>query len=253
MITAQSVGVRRGGRWLLRDIACVVEPGRVLALIGPNGAGKSTLLSVLSGALRPDEGIVTLGDRPLSSWRSTALARRRAVMAQSVRLSFPLSARRTVALGRMPWHGTPHAADDEDVIQAAMDTADATRFADRNVMTLSGGEAARTHFARALAQLASAESPSALLLDEPTASLDAGHKALLLRGVRTIAARGVAVAIVLHDLNEARFVADQVLLLDAGRAAAMGPPEEVLRPETLEPVYGVPFKVAEGAVLPVFA
>ncbi|MCC7281459.1 MAG: ATP-binding cassette domain-containing protein [Acetobacteraceae bacterium] len=253
MIIASGIGVRRGGRWLLRGIDCVVEPGRVLALVGPNGAGKSTLLAVLSGAIVPDEGSVRLDGRPLRGGDAASLARRRAVMAQSARAAFPLTARQTVALGRMAWHGSPGSADDEAAIEAAMAEADILHLRSRDMATLSGGEAARTHFARALAQLASAEPPAALLLDEPTASLDAGHKALLLRAARGLAARGIAVAIVLHDLNEARFVADQVLLLDDGRAAAHGAPDSVLLPDVLQPVYGVPFLSVGDAVLAVFA
>jgi iron complex transport system ATP-binding protein len=253
MIEASGIGVRRGGRWLLRGVDCTVEPAQVLALVGPNGAGKSTLLAVLSGALVPDEGTVQLDGCPLGDWKPALLARRRAVMAQAARAAFPLSARQTVALGRMAWHGTEYSADDEAVIAAALDAADITQLQDRSIATLSGGEAARTHFARALAQLASAAPLAALLLDEPTASLDAGHKALLLRAVRARAAAGLAVAIVLHDLNEARFVADQVLLLDAGRVAARGAPQAVLQADVLQPVYGVKFRSVGDAVLPVFA
>jgi iron complex transport system ATP-binding protein len=253
VIEARAIGVRRGGRWLLRGVDCVVEAGRVLALVGPNGAGKSTLLAVLSGTLAPDEGTVRLESRALGGIAPASLARRRAVMAQSSRLAFPMSVRQTVGLGRMAWHGTNAAADDAAAIDAAMAAADITRLQARSMATLSGGEAARTHFARALAQLASAAPSAALLLDEPTASLDAGHKALLLRAVRARAQAGVAVAIVLHDLNEARFVADQVLLLDAGRVAARGAPQAVLQTDVLQPVYGVPFRSVGDAVLPVFA
>ena len=119
MIEASGIGVRRGGRWLLRGVDCTVEPAQVLALVGPNGAGKSTLLAVLSGALVPDEGTVRFDGRPLGDWKPAALARRRALMAQAARAAFPLSARQTVALGRMAWHGTECSADDEAVIAAA--------------------------------------------------------------------------------------------------------------------------------------
>jgi iron complex transport system ATP-binding protein len=251
MILARAVGVRRGGRWLLRDVDAVVVPGQVLAIIGPNGAGKSTLLSVLSGALRPNEGGVVLEGTLLHRWRARDLARRRAVMAQSARAAFAFTARQVVALGRLPWHGTPHAADDAAAIARAAQQAGVEHLAGRTIATLSGGEAARVHFARTLAQLDPARPNAALLLDEPTASLDAAHRGHLLRHARAQAALGVAVAIVLHDLNEALFVADAVLMLHEGRVAAHGPPRAVLRPEVLQPVYGVPFIAGDGFVLPV--
>lgn len=253
MIAGRNVGVRRGGRWLLRDVDAVVLPGRVLAIIGPNGAGKSTLLSVLSGALRPDEGSVALDGIDLHRWPARDLARRRAVMAQSARAAFAFTARQVVALGRLPWHGTRHAADDVLAVARAEQQAGVAQLALRTLATLSGGEAARVHFARALAQLAPAQPNAALLLDEPTASLDAAHRGHLLRHARAQAASGVAVAVVLHDLNEALFAADAVLLLHEGRVAAHGSPRVVLRPEVLEPVYGVPFIVGDGYILPALA
>lgn len=253
MITARNVGVRRGGRWLLRDVDAVVLPGRVLAIIGPNGAGKSTLLSVLSGALRPDQGSVALDGTALHRWPARDLARRRAVMAQAARAAFAFTARQVVALGRLPWHGTRHAADDSAAIERAERQAGVAQLAARAIATLSGGEAARVHFARALAQLEPARPDAALLLDEPTASLDAAHRGQLLRHARAQAASGVAVAVVLHDLNEALFAADAVLLLHEGRVAAHAAPRAVLRPEVLQPVYGVPFIAGDGYILPALA
>lgn len=251
MIAARNVGVRRGGRWLLRDVDAVVQPGRVLAIIGPNGAGKSTLLSILSGALRPDEGSVALDGTALHRWPARDLARRRAVMAQSARAAFAFTARQVVALGRLPWYGTRHTADDALAVARAEQEAGVAHLVRRTLATLSGGEAARVHFARALAQLDPARPNAALLLDEPTASLDAAHRGHLLRHARAQAASGVAVAIVLHDLNEALFAADVVLLLHEGRIAAQGAPRAVLQPPVLEPVYGVDFRVGEGFILPV--
>jgi iron complex transport system ATP-binding protein len=127
-------------------------------------------------------------------------------------------------------------------------------LAARAYATLSGGEKQRVHVARALAQLDGAESPAALLLDEPTASLDAAHRAGLLREVRVLARQGLAVLAVLHDLNEAAFVADRVVLLAEGRLAGSGPPPAVLRPEVLAGLYGIPFLGAPGAgLVPDFA
>jgi iron complex transport system ATP-binding protein len=245
VIEAQGIGVRRGGAWLLRDVACAVEAGRVLAIVGPNGAGKSTLLAVLSGALRPDEGGVRLDGVPIDTRPPRTLARRRAVMSQQARSAFAFSVRQVAGLGRLPWGGP-----DEPAVQRALLDAGVAHLAARLLPGLSGGEAARAQFARALVQLAPALPGAALLLDEPTAALDAAHRGQLLRRVRALAGQGAAIALVLHDLNEARFVADQVLLLSVGQVAAHGTPDRVLTDAVLAPVYGTRFRVGADWILP---
>ncbi len=115
-------------------------------------------------------------------------------------------------------------------------------FRDRIVTTLSGGEQQRAHFARVLVQLACAEAvhgPGVLLLDEPTASLDLRHQLDVARVARQCAARGVAVVAILHDLNLAALFADRIVVLDAGRLAASGPPAAVITDETLDRIFGV--------------
>jgi iron complex transport system ATP-binding protein len=121
----------------------------------------------------------------------------------------------------------------------------------RAYATPSDGEQQRVQLARALAQLDGAETLATLLLDKPTASLDAAHRAAVLHLLRRLAARGMAVLVVLHDLNEADFVADRVALIMGGRRQALGPPAEVLQPDRLAAVYGVPFRsVPGGGLLP---
>jgi iron complex transport system ATP-binding protein len=246
VIAARGISVRRGGRALLADVSLDLRAGEVLVLAGPNGAGKSTLFKVLAGEMAPDAGLALLEGSDLRDWAPAALARRRAVLAQHVALAFPMPAREVVALGRLPWHGTVQRARDAAAIEAALREADVAHLAGRAHATLSGGERQRVHLARALAQLDGAGMPAALLLDEPTTSLDAGHRAALLRLLRRLAARGLAVLVVLHDLQEAAFVADRVALLEQGRLIACAPPAEALAPALLEQVYGLPFQLVPG-------
>jgi iron complex transport system ATP-binding protein len=253
MIEASGLGVAAGGRMLLWEVSLGLRAGEVLAVVGPNGAGKSTLLRALSGELKPAAGRVLFEGRPLGAIPPLELARRRAVMPQLGALAFPMRAEQVVALGRLPWHGTRAAARDAGAIAAAMEAAGIAHLAGRNHALLSGGERQRVALARALAQLDGAEAPAALLLDEPTASLDAGHRAALLRLLRRRAASGLAMLAVLHDLNEAAFVADRVAVIAEGGLLSLGPAGEVLRPEALETVYGLPFRSPPGGgLLPVF-
>lgn len=253
MIAARSVAVHAGGRSLLTNVSLDLRPGEVLAVVGPNGAGKSTLLRTLSGERQPDTGEVTLEGRSLSGWHPGELARRRAVVSQQVSLAFPMSVAEVVALGRLPWHGTPQTKRDRQAVATALAGAGVAHLAARAYATLSGGERQRVHIARALAQLDGAARPAALLLDEPTSNLDVRHGAALLKLLRRLADDGLAVLVVLHDLNEAAFVAHRVAVISDARCVALGPGEEVLRPSLLAEVYGIAFRELRGALLPAYA
>jgi len=253
MIAARGLTIRAGGRDLLRDVTLEVEPGKIVAVIGPNGAGKSTLLRALAGEMAPSSGTVLFEGAPIERLGPLALARRRAVVSQNVELAFPIAAREVVALGRLPWHGTQQAAEDGMAVTRAMAEAGVSRLAARSYSTLSGGEQQRIQLARALAQLDGATAPSGLLLDEPTASLDAAHRVALLRLLRARAAGGAAVLAILHDLNETAFVADRVAILADGRLVSVGPPGDVLEAGAVGAVFGTAFRsVPGGGLLPEF-
>ncbi len=252
MIEARALTMRCGRRRLLDEVSLELQPGEVVAVIGPNGAGKSTLLRAMSGELRSEIGVVTLDGRPLAAWHPVDLARRRAVVSQAVALAFPITGRDVVGLGRLPWHATPQAARDVHAVEAALETVGATGIAAQRYATLSGGERQRIQIARALAQLDGAAHPAALLLDEPTASLDISHVGVILRLIRRLALQGAAVMVVLHDLNEVSFAADRVMVMAEGRCVAEGPPAAILRPRLLEAVYGIAFQRRGDALLPEF-
>ena len=253
MIAAEGITLRAGRRVLLDDVTLALRSGEVLAVVGPNGAGKSTLLRALSGERVPQAGRVTCTGRPMPGWAPLDLARRRAVVSQHVALAFPMNAAEVVALGRLPWHGTREMAQDRAAVDRALAEAGIAHLAHQAHGTLSGGERQRVQLARALAQLHGAARPAALLLDEPTASLDVRHAAALLALLRRLAADGLAVMVVLHDLNEAAFVADRVAILADARLVAEGRPGEVLTPQLLPRIYGVPFRSAGGLLVPDYA
>ncbi|MBB5787609.1 heme ABC transporter ATP-binding protein [Jiangella mangrovi] len=234
MIVAAAAGVSvvLGGARVLDGVSVEVRAGEVLALVGPNGAGKSTLLSALTGDVAVSAGSVTLHGEPLTAWSATESAMRRAVLLQQVRLSFPFTVADVVTMGRAPWAGTPLEDADDEAVAAALADADVAQFAARRFTSLSGGEQARVALARVLAQRT-----GLLLLDEPTAALDLRHQELVLDTARTRAAAGVAVVVVLHDLNLAAAHADRVAVLAGGRIVATGPPRDVLGGALLSDVY----------------
>ncbi|MCI4665680.1 MAG: heme ABC transporter ATP-binding protein [Neomegalonema sp.] len=251
MLSVDSASVRLSGRPILSHISLSARPGEVLAICGPNGAGKSTLLSILAGDRRPHSGAALLGDRALSAYCPAALARFRAVMEQAPRAPSGFTARDIVRLGAeaAPLTAAPSI---EPFVSAALNDAGVAHLADALIASLSGGERARVHFARVLAQhragrLDPAAGPGALLLDEPTASLDLAHQALLLAMTRRCAREGAAAVIVLHDLNLAAAFADRVALLHDGRLTAVDRPEAVLSEERLSSVYGVRVTIDRSA------
>lgn len=234
----RGVGVELGGSRILEDVSLDVFHGRVLALVGPNGAGKSTLLSVLSGDRSPSTGHVELDGRSVGAWAPGDLARRRAVLTQENQVAFAFSVREVVAMGRTPWRGTEQYALDDAAVAEALAKADVSHLARRAFPSLSGGEKARVSLARVLAQRT-----QTVLLDEPTAALDLRHQEDVMRIARELALTGVAVVVVLHDLSLAAAYADDLAFLSNGRLVAYGAPADVLTPERVEEVYGVPVHV----------
>jgi iron complex transport system ATP-binding protein len=242
MLALDDVTFTRGGRALVNAVSLALRPGELAGLLGPNGAGKSTLLGLLSGRLAPTRGRVTLDGTDLGAWASTTLARRRAMLVQEPSLAFAFTGLEVTLLGRHPHCGGHPGAQDRQIAMQALHAADAAPFAHRPVDSLSGGERARVHLARVLAQVAwePADTARVLLLDEPTASLDLAHQhALLARLKRLARETGLAVLASVHDLNLAARHTDRLLMLSEGELIADGAPDAVLTPETVQRCFGV--------------
>lgn len=238
-IEAVDVTVEKSGRTIVRGASFSVPTGSVTGLIGPNGAGKSTLLDALSGECEPQKGTVRLQGNDPFAVSLKELARLRAVMLQDVAVAFSFLVRDVVEMGRNPWSGTDQSAYDEAIINRAMELAQVGYLQDRDVTTLSGGERARTAFARVLAQRT-----KVLFLDEPTAAMDIAHQEHTMSVVRSLAREGVTVMVVLHDLQAAAAYCDHIVCLNKGEVAAAGVTGEVLTAELLSEVYQWPVLVA---------
>ncbi len=245
-LTLDKVGVTLGRRAVVTEVSAAFEPGTLTGIVGPNGAGKSTLARAML-ALVPATGRVLLDGEDVAATPRATLARKIAYLPQGQVLHWPLTVERLVGLGRLP-HLAPMskiAAADDAAIARAMDRADVLGLKDRIATELSGGERARTLFARALA----VEAP-ALIADEPLASLDPGHQIDVMELMRSEADAGVLVIAVLHDLTMAARYCDRLLLIDGGTVAADGTPAEVLAPERLRRVYGIDARVETGGDWP---
>jgi len=221
---------------VVHDVSLELRPGAVTALIGPNGSGKSTVLRSLARLHPIDEGTVHVGDAESRALSAREFARTVAMLSQSRPHPSGLEIRDVIAFGRHPHRGRFSGMSDVD--RAAIDNALAltglTEMAHRAVDELSGGELQRVWLATCLAQ-----DTGILLLDEPTNHLDLRYQIETLELVRDLADRGTALGVVLHDLDHAASVADEVVLVHRGRVRAAGSPEHVLTSENLSEVYGL--------------
>jgi iron complex transport system ATP-binding protein len=244
--TAERLVVRypRSPAPALDGVSMDVPDGTLYAVLGPNGSGKSTLLKALLGVQRASGGRVLVDGRDAASWSRRELARAVGVVSQAETIAFPLTVREMVAMGRYPHLGPLRTERDDDraAIGRALEQCDVADLAGRDVTTLSGGELQRVRLARALAQ-----EPRALVLDEPTASLDIRHEMAILELLREWADGGMTILVVTHGLDLAARFADHMLLLARGRVAAEGPPARVMESGILEAVYRWPIAVATDA------
>ena len=228
--------VDRGKRRIVEDVGFTAQAGTLLGLVGPNGAGKSTLVCAIAGLLPVRSGGVRIAGAETKRMPRKRLARQVAYLPQGHSVDWSLRVRHLVALGRLPHLGPFDVMKPADAaaVDAALDRAGAKRFADRAVDTLSGGEQTAVMLARALA----VDAPI-LLADEPVNSLDPYHQLQVMELLRGIAAEGRLVIAVLHDLALAARFCDRLLLLEAGRLVADGPPQDCLAGPHLRRTYGV--------------
>ncbi len=212
------------------DLEFTVSAGEVLAVLGPNGAGKSTALHVIAGLIRPDQGLVRLGDRVLTDTAAgvnVATHDRRVGLLLQDPLLFPhMSIAANVAFGPHSRRGifrSPRAKDKATALRWLREV-DAEHFANRKPRQLSGGQAQRVAIARALAA-----EPDLLLLDEPLTGLDVAAAAAIRAVLRGVVTRtGCAVILITHDLLDVFTLADRVLVLESGKVSEIGPVPDVL-------------------------
>ena len=238
---ATDVEVAIGSKPLLSFRDFSVEAGEVTGLIGHNGSGKSTLLKLLARQIRPSAGTVLYEGKPLDSWNERSFARSVAYLPQETPPAQGLLVGELVALGRYPWHGAfgRFSGADSSKTDQAVRLTDLVHLKDRLVETLSGGERQRAWLAMMVAQDA-----RCLLLDEPISALDIAHQVEVLSLVQDLSRRkGLAVVLVLHDINMAARFCDRLVALKAGRLAADGTPQELLQPSLLRDIFGVEMSV----------
>ena len=218
-----------------KDISVSFPRGRITTILGPNGSGKSTLLRLACGLLPPGEGEILLQGRKIESMKPKELARQVAMLAQSNQPP-EIEVGELVSYGRYPYQRYGQGLSKEDIcrIEEAMERVKISSYRHRMVNRLSGGERQRAYIAMALAQ-----DTECIFLDEPTTYLDIHIRFELMGLVRQLHQAGKTIVMVLHDLNLALEYSHHIILMEQGKIAASGTPEEIIRSGMLDRVFQI--------------
>ncbi|MDR1212450.1 MAG: ABC transporter ATP-binding protein [Spirochaetaceae bacterium] len=249
MLSAEGVSFAYQRHLVLDDISLSLKPGEFLGFLGPNGSGKSTFLKNLLGFLTPFRGRVVFSGAENTGNENgranngrardrTERSRRLAFVPQNSRPAASLTVRELMLMGRLPhmrdrWAGYGKA--DREKVEEVLEALGIADMAERNVMSLSGGETQKVVIGRCLVQ-----EGDILLLDEATSGLDLNHSVEIMELMRRKAAgEAKTIVAVLHDLNLASQYCDRIVLLKNGRLRYQGSPSEILTGEVLEDIYGI--------------
>ena len=240
-LVVTDLSVLHSKKQLLKSASFTLKEGELAVLLGPNGAGKTMLLRAALGLIKLDSGTSMLDGKNVATLSPAMRARSVAYLPQTRPLAWPNIVRDVVALGRFS-HGTSLSVlkgQDAEAVDKAIVDCGIAHLAQRKTNTLSGGELARVHCARAFA----AKAPL-FMADEPIAALDPQHQFRVMDLVRDYVENGGGALVVLHDVGLAARYADRLIWMKDGQIAAKGTPLETLSAERLASIYGVQAEVS---------
>lgn len=238
------------GKIVVDGVNFEIPKGKVLSLIGPNGAGKSTVMGMISRLIASDSGLVDFEGKLLQKWKSRELSKRLAILTQSNNIQMKLTVRELVNFGRFPYSGSHLTAEDEKMVDRAIEYMELADMQDQFIDELSGGQRQRAYIAMVIAQ-----DTEYVLLDEPTNNLDIYHSTNMMKIVRRLCDElGKTVILVLHEINYAAFYSDYVCAFVDGKIAKFGTVDEVITKENLSEIYNVDFEIMkiEGKPLSIY-
>ncbi len=236
----KNVCLSRNNKKVLDNISGDLTGGKIIALLGPNGAGKSTLIKTMARLIEC-EGDIQLQGRALKDYSAEQLAQHLAYLPQHSQLQFPLDVEEVLSLATLPFSLTR--LQQRQQVNKVISEWSIEALAQQDFRQLSGGEQQRCQIARTYLQLSNMKnthsSGGLWLLDEPSSSLDLEHQQQLKKVCLNVASEGHCLVIVLHDLNQAFQLADEIWLMKKGKIVAQGSREEVMQASLISDVFNV--------------
>lgn len=252
-LKASALQIGYGDHVVVEDMDVDIQRDKITTIIGPNGSGKSTILKAITRLIRYQKGSVVLNGRDILEMKPKDLAKTIGVLPQLHTAPSDFRVKELVGYGRMPHQKmfSGKSAEDERIIQWAMEVTGTWQFRDKSIYEISGGESQRVWIATVLAQ-----KPEILFLDEPTTYLDISHQLETMQLVRKLNREtGIGVVMVLHDLSQALEVSDHIIVIKDGRKYSEGTPEEVITAQMMRDVYNVDCEIVHlpGRAKPLIA
>ena len=240
MIEVKNIYCGYDNKKIIKDLSFNVNNGENLCIVGPNGCGKSTLLKSIANIIEY-EGSIKIDNKEVSSFSRIDLAKKVALMSQTSQIYFPYTVYDTISLGRYAYSKgafSKLSLTDKRIIVDSMKKVGIYELKDKLITELSGGQLQRVFLAKIFAQ-----DPDIILLDEPTNHLDFKNQIDLLENLNEWVKTNNKIVIgVLHDLNLVQYFADKVLMIQSGKVVSYGRPEDVLKGEILNDIYGMDIK-----------
>lgn len=241
-LTIEHLNLSIKQRTLLEDISLKTKDGQFVGLIGANGSGKSTLLKTIYKTLKPDSGEIYLDELNILHSSEKKVAQNLSVVSQFNELSFDLTVKQMVMLGRTPHKRLLEQENKQDlqIVELALNKTNLLEYQDRSFLSLSGGEKQRVILARAIAQ-----EPQFMILDEPCNHLDIRYQLEIMEIVKNL---DIGILAALHSLEDACRYCDELYVLKHGNIIAHGKPKEILTETLIEKVYGVKCKIYQNPI-----
>ena len=239
MIEFKNLSLKIGENNILNHLCGEIPKGKITVILGANGAGKSSLLKCIASIIKPNVGEIYIDKKTLFEIKPNERARKIGFLEQNGDIHWDVNVSTLVEMGCLV--NDNHTQSNSEAIYDALTITDTLHLKDKVASKLSGGEKSRVLLARVLAG-----KPEYILADEPLAALDPAHQLDTLANFRDIAARGVGIAIVLHDLTYAARIADEIIMMKNGVIIQKGKANDVLTPQIIEETYGVKVKITES-------
>ncbi|MBF8808211.1 MAG: ABC transporter ATP-binding protein [Enterococcus lacertideformus] len=239
MTTLEAVDITTGylNKQVIENLSVKIPEGKMTSLIGPNGSGKSTLLKSFTRILPVKTGKIIVEGAEIASYTPKVLAKKIALLAQSSEHPVGMSVEEIVSYGRYPYQKFFSGLNEEDIhaINWALEVTHLAQLKDRELSSLSGGQAQRVWIAMALAQEA-----DILILDEPTTFLDPAHQLEILQLLTEInQIQQTTILMSIHDINHASRFSDYLIGMKEGHLLVDGTPDEVITKEWMREIFEI--------------